>query len=215
MTIVVEKKLQNYFEKFPIVKYKKRQIILKPGEEVSYIGHIKSGYVRVYGLSESGQETTVESFKPLLYLTAILAITGEKNKYFFEALSPVEIWKAPKKETVEFFKSDPEFFFELTKLFLEYYLELTNRLHLMLAGNAYAKVAGVILAMADKFGEKDGKVVMIPFGTPHRLIASMTGLTRETVTLQVLKMEKQGLIEDVGKRISIKNGERLREAAQV
>jgi CRP-like cAMP-binding protein len=205
MQETTRKKLQNYFEKYPIIKYKKRQIILKPGDEVPFIGFTKSGYVRVYNINENGQETTIQILKPIFSFTTIYAITGEKNKYFFEAISPVELWTAPKDKTLEFMRADKELSDELTKLFLGYYLDLIDRLHLMLAGNASTKVMGVLTSLAEKFGEKSEKKTVIPLSVPHRLIASMTGLTRETVTLQILKLQKQGLIENKGKRISIKN----------
>jgi len=208
----INKKLQNYFEKYPVLKYKKRQIILKPGDEIPFVGFIKSGYVRVYNVSENGQETTAQTIQPMFYFSMIYAATGEKNRYFFEAISPVEMWTAPKDKTMEWLRNDGELFSEVMKLFLGNYLALTERLHLILSGNAYTKVAGVLISLADKFGEKVNGVTVIPFATPHRLIASMTGLTRETVTLQILKLEKQGLIENKGKRVGIKDVEKLKKA---
>jgi CRP-like cAMP-binding protein len=215
MNETTRKKLQNYFEKYPTIKYKKRQVILKPGDEVPYIGFLKSGFVRVYNLSENGQETTIQTFRPLFYFSMNYAITGEKNRYFFEAISPVELWTAPKDKTLEFIKGDEELAKELVKTFLNDYLDLTERLHLLLAGNAYTKVAGVLTSLIDNYGEKINAETTIPFNTPHRLIASMTGLTRETVTLQILKLEKQGLVENKGKRITVKDVEKLKRGAVV
>jgi CRP-like cAMP-binding protein len=47
------------------------------------------------------------------------------------------------------------------------------------------------------------------------MLASMTGLTRETVTLQILKLQKEGFLYNKGRRIVVKDMDKLKEIAQV
>jgi len=58
--------------------------------------------------------------------------------------------------------------------------------------SAIGKVATVILEMSNE-----------EYPLTHKLVASLTGLTRETVTLQMLKMEKMGLIDNANRKIKI------------
>lgn len=211
----LRKKLIAYFQKYPLTKYRKKEIILKPGDDVPYISYIKSGYVRVYSLNESGQETTMQIFKPMLYFTMIFNMCNMKNKYFFEAVTPVEMWKAPVKDTLDYFKSDEELSMELMKAFFDKYLEFVDQYNILLSGNAYSKVASVLSFLSEKNEDNGSNEAVIRFNTPHRVIASMTGLTRETVTLQILKLQKEGYIRKNGKQIIVSDIEELRRIARI
>jgi CRP-like cAMP-binding protein len=57
--------------------------------------------------------------------------------------------------------------------------------------------------------------VFININTPHRVLASMVGLTRETVTLQILKFQKEGLLYNNKRKMVIKKIEKLKEIAKI
>lgn len=204
-----KEKLVDFFSQYRVDKYKKRQLVLSSGEKVNYIGFLKSGFVRVYSVNNKGEEATFQMFKPMLFFTSMLAISKIRNSYSFEALTPVEMWKAPVEETMGFLRANREIGEEIMKDSFENYLTMAKQLSCGLSGNAYSKVAGVILSL-----NKILKNEKTTFAITHRLIASMTGMTRETVTLQMLKMEKEKLIDNKNKKVVILNMEKLRETAQ-
>jgi len=65
--------------------------------------------------------------------------------------------------------------------------------------------------MADEFGEDRGKKRAVKFKITHKQIGSLTGLTRETVTLQMLKLEKAGLIDNDKREIVVEDMNKLRK----
>ena len=213
MTETLLNKLTEFFSKHKLVKYKKGEVILRPGEKVDYVGFIKSGHVRVYYLSESGQEVTMQFFKPILFFTLIFAKTEIANKYYFEAVDGVEIYKSPAAETLEWFRNDREAMSMMTDCIMMAFLNLTDQIGYLLSGNAFSRVASMLVSLASKNGENSFRDT-IDFGITHKLIASLTGLTRETVTLQMLKLEKQGLIVNQNKKIFIKDYEALIKASK-
>jgi CRP-like cAMP-binding protein len=206
-----KKTLENFFSKYPLKKYKKGDILFQPGEEFNGVIFVKSGYLRVYSMSRDGKETSIQLFKPLFYLSIISSITDLKNRHFIEAISPVEVWVAPKNEFLEFIRLNTELTHEIMGSFLRKFLELTSQMVQIIAGDAYTKVAGLICSMADEFGVNKGKKTTIKFKITHKLIASLTGLTRETVTLQMLKLEKDGLIDNDKREIVVQDMEKLKK----
>jgi len=191
-----ENNLVKFFSLYKIVRYKKGDIILKPNQKNDYISFIKSGYVRVYTLSESKQEISMSFFKPMLYFTSIYAMTGEANRFYFEAITPVEMWSAPKEEFIDYCKKNPEVGTAVMNRVIKLFLNLVENTGKMLAGNSIAKVAMIITGVID--GKAD-------FALTHKMIASLTGLTRETVTLQMLKLEKMKLIDNKNRKVTILN----------
>jgi CRP-like cAMP-binding protein len=201
--------LEKFFSKYKIIKYSKGEIIAKPGQKLDFVGFIKSGYARMYMINNNGQEITMQFFKPILYFTTIMAMTETDNQYYFEAVSPVEMYICPKNEAVEYFRKNGEIERELEKSIMLAFLDLTDQIGYLLSGTAYNKIAAILISL-NKRNEKNGKTAL---EITHKMLASLTGLTRETVTLQMIKLDKAKIIENKSKKVVILNEKRLKEIA--
>lgn len=214
MEIELRKSLEEYFLKHKVLRFKKGEIILKPGDKPRYVGYMKSGFVRMYTINENGQEVTVQFFKPILYMTTIYAYTDLENRYYFEAITPVEINVAPLDETLEFFKNNEKVVLGLMKNVMVAFLDVIDHFSFMLAGNAYNKVAKMVSDLAERSAYEGSNYSQIDFGITHKLIASLTGLTRETVTLQMIRLEREGIILNKSKKVFVLDKERLEDATR-
>lgn len=211
----IKKQLIPFFDKYKLIKYKKGQIIFKPGEKINSVLLDKSGYIRVYKIAKDGREITLPILKALFFCSVVDVLLHKENKYYVQAISPVELWMAPENEFMDFVKKDGEFYEKLNKLVLSDFVELTDNIQNLVFADSYTKVAGLIYDMAKNFGEIKEQETIIDFNVPHRMLASMTGLTRETVTLQILKLQKEGFLYNKGRKIVIKNIDKLREVARI
>lgn len=205
----LKKKLTTYFSGHKLAKYRKGEIILKPGESPGYVGFIKTGFVRVYTLSEEGQEITMPFFKPILYFTSIYSLIEMRNRFYFEAMTPVEIYQVPVKEMDDFLAKEPDVKTGVINNVLTAFIDLVEQMGILLSGNAYTKVATMVLLLAGRTEDDDNNYEKINFGITHKLIASLTGLTRETVTLQMIRLEKEGLIINKSKKVVVVDKEKL------
>lgn len=204
--------LEKFFYSRKLIKFKKGEIILRPGDRPKYIAFLKTGYVRMYSINENGVEVTVQFFKPLLYLTTIFAYTNLESKYYFEAITPVEMYTAPIAEVQEYFKENPEVGSKLMNCVMSLFLDAIDHYSFLLSANAYNKVARMVVDLNHrKQSEENSKDF---FGVTHKLIASLTGLTRETVTLQMLRLEKEGIIENKNKKVFVLDWKKLEEATR-
>jgi len=207
-----KKQIVEFFSKYPLKKFKKGQILFEPNEDFKGIYFVKSGYLRVYDVGKDGKESSIQLFKPLFYLSSINFKTGIKNRHFIEALTPVEVWLAPGKEYTEFLEKHAKLKEEIDNNFLEKFIDMTSYMAQLIAGDAYSKVASLIKSLAEEFGSsKNNKTVTIKFKITHKIIASLTGLTRETVTLQMLKLEKDGLIDNDRRQIVVQDMAKLKK----
>ncbi|MEO7969950.1 MAG: Crp/Fnr family transcriptional regulator [bacterium] len=79
-----------------------------------------------------------------------------------------------------------------------------------------ARVDRLLADFSDRYGVRESDGVLIDFPLPHREIASIVGSTRESVTVRLNAMRREGTIEFVNRRILIKRPEwLLREARLV
>ena len=200
-----KKKLTEFFSKFPLKKFKKGQVIFEPNDDFGGIYFAKNGYFRVYDVNKEGKESGIQMFKPLYFLSLISTKTGIRNRHFIETMTPAEVWVVSKEEFDKQLQKDPELYGDVCEALMEKFLDLTSYISNLVSGDAYTKVAGLIYSLADEFGVNKGKEVTIKFKITHKLIATLTGLTRETVTLQMLKLEKDGLIDNDRRQIVVQD----------
>ncbi|HYM65247.1 MAG TPA: Crp/Fnr family transcriptional regulator [Candidatus Sulfotelmatobacter sp.] len=207
------KKLDPFFHEYKPISYKKGEIIVRPEEEIENVYLIEKGFVRFYSITEDGKEMTFLIYKPGYIFPVYFAFLGGKTKYYFESLTPVVLRKAPRKVFTNHISKDSESVFSISKEIVIRMIELFNRMEFLALGNASKNVAFIILLFASEFGRKSKKSVIINLPIGHKIIASMAGLARETVSLEMKKMEDTGLISYRRNYISIKNIQKFKKEA--
>lgn len=209
-----KKQLEVFFSQFEVIKYKKGQILFRPGENLNTAYIEKKGFLRAY-VSINNKETSLPSLRPLFFCAGINGIYKKTNKYFVEAITGVELWAVPMDKFVDFIQKDQEILNEVNKELINDLIDLSDNWQQIVAGDAEGKVASLINLIAKEVGEEKGNEVLIDVNTPHRVMASMAGLTRETVTLQILKFQKLGYLYNKKRKMVIKNIEKIREIARI
>ncbi|MDP2637692.1 MAG: helix-turn-helix domain-containing protein, partial [Candidatus Levybacteria bacterium] len=80
-------------------------------------------------------------------------------------------------------------------------------------GNADSKLASILLISAMEFGIAKNDEIEIQIPLTHKDIASLVGVTRETVSIELKKFDKKKYISYRKKKIVIKNKVELRKKA--
>lgn len=197
--------LELFFSQFDSIRYKKRENILQAEDTTSSVYFIKSGYIRVYRVSEEGEELTLVILKPGDLFPFVWAVNDLPNHYYLEALTATEVLKVPKERFLSFLESHPRLTYELTSYLLVRFGGLLTRMEYLIFGNAYTKVAATLIVCARRFGEPQGDHIMVNLPLTHKDIATMVGITRETTCLEMKKLERRGLIAHHGRFFIIKD----------
>jgi len=101
------KEFEEFYNQFKSRDYKKGEMLIRADDDPQGIFCLTKGYVRQYTISKAGTELTLHILKPLSYFPMVWAINGTPNVYYFEALTEVEVGRAPKDQVVEFIKDKP------------------------------------------------------------------------------------------------------------
>ncbi len=206
-------KLTSFFQQYKLLQYKKKTLILHSNDSASSVFFVKSGYIRVFRISEDGEELTLTILKEYDFfpLTYGFNNNNEVNNYYLEAITSLEIWKSPQEQFMQFIKKDPELFFELANTLMVKFDVFLTRMEYLVFNNAYTKVAATLLMCAKDFGEQHGNEIIVKIPLTHKDIATMIGITRETTSLEMKKLEKKGFVRRSGKFLIIKNYNLLKE----
>ena len=209
-----KQKVEAFFKQGRLIKFRKKALILRAEEEPRGVYYLKSGYVRMYLISEDGREITVNIFKPGTYFSMIWALTGKDNAYFFEAVGPVETYRSSRQELTDFLDQEPEVARDLLVRILRGLDGVLIRMEYFLACEAAKKVAAILVMLAVRLGEKNSTgnwVVKMP--VTHQEVANLAGMARETASVELKKLKDQNLIEYAHKTLVVKDLEKLREAS--
>lgn len=206
-------KLESFFSQYRRLTYKRRQVILRADDTPAGVFYIFKGYARLYSISETGQELTLIILKPQDIFPMRWAIAGEPNVYYCEAITPVEVAKAPREIFLDFAQSNPDILYELLNKVLIRLGGILERMEYSFFGNAYQKVASILVICAERFGVEKGKKILIRVPLTHKDIANLIGLTRETTSLELKKLENSGICAKEGRFIAVKNIDKLKNEA--
>ena len=198
-------KLYNFFSQFRLLHYKKKETLLRLYDTPSGVLYLQSGYVRAYSTSQEGRELTIIIFKPEDIFPYSWAISDIENRYYYEAMTSVEIRRAPKDELLSFINDNPDILFTLSNRIVIRMMGFAQRMEYLVYGNAYSKVASIILICAERFGEKKGGETVIKVPLAHRDIANLLGLARETASIEIKKLERENLIIYRGRHLVVKD----------
>ena len=172
---------------------------------------LTKGCVRQYIISRTGAELTLHILQPISYFPMVWAFNNTPNVYYYEALTPIEIGRAPKDQVLEFIKDKPELISELLRELLSRYEESLTRIEHLIFSDAYRRVISVLLYIAKYFGKKSGNKIVVNHRFTHQDISSLVGVSRETVSIEMGKLAQRNLVEFVEHAMIFSNIQKLEQ----
>ena len=209
----IRKKMDSFFLKFPQLKLQKGETIIEGDRDLSKAFYLKNGYVRAYTFSPQGVEITLHVFAPGSYFPMMDTLAEIENRYYYDALTPVELYSAPKEKVLKFLKQEPEVVLDLARRLLLGLDKLLMRLEYLAYGSAHARVTSSLLFLARHFSKEKNQEAQIQYLFTHKDIASFAGISRETASREVEKLVKKGLISYKKHLIKIKDINLLKKQA--
>lgn len=210
-------KLKQFIAKYPEKEFEKDEEIIIPGDNNKFVYYLEEGHVASYALDEEGNEITLNIYKKGNIFPISEVLANRVNDFFFEALEKVKTRKIPSKEFLTYIKNDRELLFQLTQnlsIGLEGFMIRTLYL---IRTDARKKVASALVMMARRFGEPvtNDNTITISLPQTHEDIARLAGVSRETVSIEMKKMQDEGLLERNGKTTLVKDFDKLKESSTI
>ena len=197
------KSLQSFFHSYPSVTLKKGELILQPSAYISNILYLTDGYVRMYALLPNGKELTITIFKPESFFPLFLAIDERENTYYFESFSNCSVKQAPVDAVLDFIKHNPEVLFDFTRRTSRGMQGIIEGLQYQLFGTVTQRTIATLVMLASRFGKKKGTGIQIELPISHQDIANFVGVARETISIEMSELQKQGMITASYKHVFI------------
>lgn len=202
-------KIINFFNKYESKTFNKGELLIKPHKEPDGVFCLTAGLVRMYSISKTGAETTLNTFRPISLFPMGWVVTGKDNTYYFDAISDVTVNIAPKSKVLPFLKREHTVVFDLLARIYKGLDGYFLRMESLLSGNAYYKTVTQLVINTKRFGQKLPKGNSYLLALTHSKLASLAGITRETATRQMRELQKKNFVTYKGKKLIILDLEKL------
>jgi CRP/FNR family transcriptional regulator len=182
----------NFFENYPLRRFDKGEVLIRPEERLENIFYLVEGSVIQYDISSAGNEVVVNAFKPGAFFPMSLAINHTPNYYYYEAATSVTVRMAPCERIVEFIKEQPDVMFDLLSRVYSGTDGLQRRMAHLMGGNARSRLIFELMNAAYRFGEHTPEGTLVPL--TENDLARRSGLSRETISRAMNKLKTEGFV---------------------
>jgi CRP/FNR family transcriptional regulator len=168
--------------------------IFREGESAESLYVLKKGMVRLISLSGQGRETILHILKPDEVFGELL-LSEEKRLFTAIATEDSLVTIISQESFVELLSAVPTVALNFIRL-------LSKRLATVERGLAefshtwsYHRLARVLLQLSEKYGQEVPSGTLINVRLTHEDLANLIGTSRETVTTQLSKFTRMGLLK--------------------
>lgn len=200
--------LEEFFAKGRQKKYSAGELITA-GEAPSGVFYVESGFIKVYSISDKGDRYVHLLYKHGEVFPLIWALKDVRRRVFYEAASAVKVWMVPKSDFLNYLQPKNSLSYDLLTQVIDQFRIYADRLDNLQYKSAHEKVVYRLLFLASRFGVKADGGIIINAPVTHELIAESVNLTRETVSREMERLGKKGLVARNGGNILLKDIEGL------
>ena len=191
---------------------KKGDVIFEEGENVNGIYCIKDGICKLTKLSANGKDHIVKLVTRGELLGQRSMISDEPVNLSAVALEDMEVCFIPKSEVMGYFNKNNEFSMNVMKTICGDLKEADDHMVNLAQKTVKERLAETLLYLHDTFGKNEDKSLKVQLSRDE--LASMIGTATESCIRLLSDFKKLGLIELSGKKIVLKDINKLKKLAE-
>ncbi|UOE53460.1 Crp/Fnr family transcriptional regulator [Cytobacillus oceanisediminis] len=197
--------LKKYESVTPMKVVKKGTIISSPHMNQKILYLIKSGKVRLYRLTESGKEFTVDILETGHVFGEIGTFTTGSENLYAEAWEDSVICRIDRVQFEKIIRENPSISLKLLELISSRLKEVEELLEYMAYSSARKRLLFLLNKLTEKFGNKlskssPGDWIALDIHITHQELAMMMGSIRETVSALLNELNAEGIVRKAGRR---------------
>lgn len=195
---IAQADLERVVHLFSERKFPKGHTIFERGDPGEALYIVKDGLVKLVSHSGQGTETILYLLPPGAIFGEIL-LSEERRAFTAIAVSDATVSALPKEGLMQLLSSVPSFSMNFIRL-LSQRLAKVEKEHAGFGHTwSYHRLAKVLLDLGAEHGVKNPHGAAIPLDLTQEELANLIGTTRETVSTQMSRFRRLGLVRKEGK----------------
>jgi CRP-like cAMP-binding protein len=188
--------LSEFVRQYPVQSFRKNETIIFQDDQPATLFYIKSGFIKGYDIDSQGTEQLLWIGSPGDFFPIIWAFSITPTvEHFVTAFTDAEVHAVRRMEFIDFLNTNSEAMRELALQMAAHLNHTYNQLSFREKPRAEEKIIHSLQYLTSRFGGLSKHTVKeIALPITHQDIASLTGVSRETVTVELKKLKDLGYI---------------------
>lgn len=192
------------------VTYKKKDVIFSEGEPPEWLYIVVEGKIKLTKLSQDGKEIILEIMSPLDFFGGLAVLRGFPYPANAVVMEDSKFLRISRNNIMKVIDRFPNLMYCLAMQLGDRMKESHETLKNIALERVEARIAALLLKLADKTGKESGGGIVIEMKLTKQDIAEMVGTTVETSIRTMSKLKKTGIVAEKEGRITITNIDRLK-----
>lgn len=210
---LVETEIATLEARARLRKFPKGATIYLPRDAADYVYVVQEGRVRLVSITRDGKQAILALFEPGdLFGELALAGAAERDEYA-ETVKPSTVVSIPRDALEQVLEQNARLSLAVTRLIGWRRRRLERRLRNLLFCSNRERLTALLWDLVEQYGRRIPEGLLIDIKLSHQDLASLIGVTRESVTLTLGELQLEGLVSVGRQRLVVRNLERLAQAA--
>ncbi|MDE0771911.1 MAG: Crp/Fnr family transcriptional regulator [Salibacteraceae bacterium] len=196
-------------------KLKKNQIIFLEGTRPLGVYSITSGRIKIYKTGVEGKDQIIQILKSGDLMGYRAMLSEEQYPVSAETLEETTLCFIPKKDFIGAMSSNSDLTKEVIKSLSKDLTNMADSITVLAQKPVRERLAGALMVLIDTYDIDESKGVSNGINLTREDLANMVGTATETLIRLLHDFKYEQLIETQGRKILIKNKEKLKKVANL
>jgi CRP-like cAMP-binding protein len=174
---------------------KKGTIILSPTQQLRSLFFLKKGQVRLYKVSSTGKEFTVDLLSEGNVFGETSSFSLTESEIYAETMVNSFVCTLTKDQFEDFIRQNPSIAINLITILTSKLKEMYQITESIAYKDVKYRIVLLLMQLSNRFGVRSGEWQTVEVKITQHDIASMIGSSRETVSLFLGELEKEEVIK--------------------
>jgi CRP-like cAMP-binding protein len=190
---------------------KKGTIILSPTQQLRSLFFLKKGQVRLYKVSSTGKEFTVDLLSEGNVFGETSSFPLTESEIYAETMVDSFVCTLTKDQFEDFIRQNPDIAINLITILTSKLKEMYQITESIAYKDVKYRIVLLLMQLSNRFGVRSGEWQTVEVKITQHDIASMIGSSRETVSLFLGELDKEEVIMKKPLKINIALAKELYE----
>lgn len=192
-------------------KFKKRALVYSPTEPGQSVMVLAKGQIKIKDITPEGKETILTFIEPGEIFGELAILDDEPRQDYAEAVADSEVLVLTRESLLWLMQERGDVTLSITKLMGFRRKHIENRLRNVLFLSSRERMVRILHELVQTHGDRVENYCEIRLSLSHQDLASLIGVTRETVTVVLGQLQGEKLIKIRRRHLSILDCERLEQ----
>lgn len=184
-------------------KFKRGETVYLPADAAEGVLLVVSGRIKICHLTPEGKQSILVFVEPGEIFGELSLVDPTIRQEYAEATENTQLVYVPREEVQRCMQVQPDLTLGITKLIGARRRRVERRLRNLLFHSNRERLIFLLLELVEQYGRRVEGGVELSIKLSHQEMANIIGSTRETVTVVLGELQKEGLIQIARRRVKI------------